>query len=95
MARAKTPAPVYDEAASFAALTKVSKILTKPAKPGQLESFPLGNLKSQDLCKLYAQIKPSLDIALPLIGKIPVYGDMIVLALGLLMKLADVACPAN
>lgn len=95
MARAKTPAPVYDEAASFSALTKVAKVLSKPARPGQLESFSVGNLKPQDMCKLYAQIKPSLELALPLIARVPVYGNMIVLAIGLLMKLADVACPIN
>lgn len=95
MARTKTPVIIYDESASFTALTKVGKVLSKSARPDQLESFPPSNLKPQDLCKLYGQIKPSLELALPLISKIPVYGGMIVLAISLLMKLADTACPVN
>ncbi len=93
MPKTKVAKPTYDEAASLAALAKVGKVLAKPARPGHLETFSLSNLKLADLCKTYAQVKPYLDIALPLIAKVPAYGPQIVLALTLLMRIADSSCP--
>jgi hypothetical protein len=93
MAKTKAVVPAYDEAAALAGLAKVGKILSKSSKPGQLEAFSLSGLKLADMCKLYNQVRPYLEMGLPLIGKIPSYGPQIVLALTLLMKIADSAFP--
>lgn len=47
-----------------------------------------------ELCQQYKKIKSWLLVALPLIERIPVYGQQIGTALRFLMKVADVACPA-
>lgn len=93
MAKTKAAAPAYNEAAALAALAKVGKVLAKPARPGQLESFSIGNLKVGDLCKTYSQVKPLLELSLPLIAKVPAYGTQIALSLSLLMRIADTTCP--
>lgn len=46
-------------------------------------------------CETYKMVRPLLEKTLPLIGKIPVYGGKISTAIGFLMKVADVACPAS
>ncbi len=47
-----------------------------------------------NLCEQYQRIKKLIDLVLPLIERIPVYGSKIALVVRFLMKLADVACPA-
>lgn len=91
------PVTAYDEAAAVEALVKIEKILAKPkAKaPSGLEADIVSAMNVQDLCKLYGQVKPLLGKALPLIGLIPVYGAKVVLAVTLLMKIADRACPVS
>lgn len=46
-----------------------------------------------NLCEQYKKVKSLLDVILPFIERIPVYGPKIGVAVRFLMKLADLACP--
>jgi hypothetical protein len=77
--------PVTSDADALKALTAIETKLT--AKGG-------GKAVELDgLCKQYMSLKPLLETALPLIERIPVYGQKIGSALRFLMRLADVVCP--
>jgi len=48
-----------------------------------------------ELCQQYKKVKPLVEKALGLIELIPVYGTKIAVATRFLMKVADLACPAQ
>lgn len=48
-----------------------------------------------NLCDTYSKVKPYLDSALAFIGLIPVWGPKIVVAVKLLIQIADTACSAG
>lgn len=50
---------------------------------------------SDSMCSKYHHIKKFIQIVLPYISKIPVYGSKIVVILEFLMTIADKLCPAN
>lgn len=71
------------------ALNQVERaIQPMPTTRGALPDF-------KAVCDNYRSIKPTLERALPLIEKIPVYGAKIVTAIKFLMAVANVACPAE
>jgi len=53
-----------------------------------------GLFDPKELCKLYQKVKGPLNVVLPWIEKIPVYGKAAVSAIRLLMQIADNLCPA-
>ncbi len=52
------------------------------------------NLDAGALCALYRRFRGPLEIVIPVIELVPIYGRAIARALRLFMKLADVLCPA-
>ena len=45
-----------------------------------------------DICAEYRQIRPRLDVALPMIDRIPLYGGKIATAIRFLMQMVDGQC---
>lgn len=76
----------YSEAKAIKALERANAIIRRPGARGGR-----GNLG--DLCKKYSSVRPMLQIALPLIGRLPIVGKKVVDAVQFLMGIADVACP--
>jgi len=74
------------DAQAMEALANIERELA-PAQRGQ-EKLDLPNL-----CQQYKKVKALLEIALPFIERIPVYGQKIGVAVRFLMKMADIACP--
>jgi len=70
------------------ALDKIESIVEKQG----MDKLAVPTAKA--LCADYGKIKKYLEISLPLIDKIPVYGKKIAGAIRLLMTIADAICPA-
>ena len=49
-------------------------------------------LSLKDLCKLYDKIKGPLQLVLPWIEKVPLWGKRVADAIRILMRLAETAC---
>ena len=69
------------------ALDKIDSVLAA----SRTRSKALPSAKS--LCDQYKKIRTYLELVLPFIEKIPVYGSKIATAIRFLMTLADAACP--
>jgi len=69
------------------ALDKIDAVIAKPGMK------PLAAPSAKSLCDEYKKIRAWLEIVLPFIEKIPVYGSKIAGAIRFLMTLADTACP--
>jgi hypothetical protein len=74
------------DAQALEAFDALERELT-PREKG-LESIDL-----KGLCDKYKSAKKYLEIVLPFIERIPVYGSKIGIAIRFLMKMADMACP--
>lgn len=53
-----------------------------------------GALDGSQLCEQYKRIRGLLEAIIPVIRRIPVWGDKLAAALTFLMHLADTVCPA-
>lgn len=48
-----------------------------------------------EVCRKYSNLKPSIEIVLAFVGRIPIYGTKIVMLVRLLMGIADAVCPLS
>ena len=76
------------ESDALKALVAIEKRLATSSKTRSAKGADLGAI-----CKQYKAVKPLLQVALPLVEKIPVYGPKIAAAIRFLMSIADAACP--
>ena len=76
------------EKAALQALDKIERAVAKYEAAQPVTAA----VDLKQLCKVYQQAKPWIETALPLIGKIPVYGKPIAAAIRMMMQIADVAC---
>jgi hypothetical protein len=81
----------YSETKALNALSKASDIVSRPGAKGRRA----GKADLGDLCKKYQSARPMLQLALPLIERIPVFGKKVSDAVRFLMGIADVACPVS
>lgn len=78
------------EAQMLKALDKASATIARRQTRSAAKELEIPDLA--EMCKTYKSSKPLIELALPLIEKIPVYGKKITDVLRFLMKFADVAC---
>ena len=81
----------YSEAKALKALDRASAVINRRTAKGQR------SLKGErgDLCSKYRSIKPLLNMALPLVERVPLLGKKLADAVRFLMGIADMACPVT
>jgi hypothetical protein len=73
-------------------IIKAAADLKAELEQPRLEAFALD---PAELCKTYSKVKGSLEVLLPAIGLIPVYGAPVASAVKMLMNIANKLCPTE
>jgi hypothetical protein len=87
---------VYEEEQALQSLNQIAEVSQQvAAEPGNQEfvAADIGEIVRR-VCRVYTPLKPTIESALWLVERIPVYGARIAGMVRLLMRLLDTVCQA-
>jgi hypothetical protein len=86
----------YEDRRALEALDEISRATERFGNAGvsvEETDADLSGVRPAQLCEEYTRLKPTIEIVLSFVARIPIYGSKIVAIIRMLMVIADTVCP--